>query len=78
MFLYCLLFCLMFFVLLAHSLSSMFVIFIYAFGLFIRRIYRLTLTTLDLLKYLQYWKVYFQLKSWYNDERNLKYYEKVG
>ncbi|XP_024660123.1 uncharacterized protein LOC101484211 isoform X3 [Maylandia zebra] len=41
-----------------------------------RRIYRLTLTTLDLLKYLQYWKVYFQLKSWYNDERNLKYYEK--
>ncbi|XP_005473627.1 probable isoprenylcysteine alpha-carbonyl methylesterase ICME [Oreochromis niloticus] len=41
-----------------------------------RRIYRLTLAIVDLLKYLQYWKVYFQLKSWYNDERNLKYYEK--
>ncbi|XP_030594140.1 probable isoprenylcysteine alpha-carbonyl methylesterase ICME [Archocentrus centrarchus] len=41
-----------------------------------RRIYGLTLATLDLLKYLQYGRLYFQLRSWYEDERNLKYYEK--
>ncbi|XP_005738233.1 probable isoprenylcysteine alpha-carbonyl methylesterase ICME [Pundamilia nyererei] len=41
-----------------------------------RRIYRLSFVTLDLLKYLRYARLYFQLKSWYNDERNLKYYEK--
>ncbi|XP_006810543.1 probable isoprenylcysteine alpha-carbonyl methylesterase ICME, partial [Neolamprologus brichardi] len=41
-----------------------------------RRIYRLSFVTLDLLKYLRYARLYFQLTSWYNDERNLKYYEK--
>ncbi|XP_023198929.1 probable isoprenylcysteine alpha-carbonyl methylesterase ICMEL2 [Xiphophorus maculatus] len=41
-----------------------------------RRIYRLTFATLDLLKYFQYWKLYFQIKSWYRNEKNTKHYKK--
>ncbi|MEQ2313536.1 hypothetical protein AMECASPLE_003001 [Ameca splendens] len=41
-----------------------------------RRIYRLTFATVDLLKYLQYWRLYYQIKSWYRNEENSKLYKK--
>ncbi|KAG5834256.1 hypothetical protein ANANG_G00259630 [Anguilla anguilla] len=41
-----------------------------------RRIYSLTRAVLEMLKYLQYGKLYFQWKSWYNDTDNHKHYEK--
>uniref|UniRef100_A0A1A7X044 BD-FAE-like domain-containing protein n=1 Tax=Iconisemion striatum TaxID=60296 RepID=A0A1A7X044_9TELE len=41
-----------------------------------RRIYHLTLAILDILKYLQYWRLYFQLKSWYKNEENNKHCKK--
>lgn len=41
-----------------------------------RRIYCLTRAVLETLKYLQYGKLYFQWKSWYENEENRKHYEK--
>ncbi|XP_041856614.1 probable isoprenylcysteine alpha-carbonyl methylesterase ICME [Melanotaenia boesemani] len=41
-----------------------------------RRIYRLTIATLDFFKYLQYGRLYFQLKLWYKNDENRKHYEK--
>ncbi|XP_036385963.1 probable isoprenylcysteine alpha-carbonyl methylesterase ICMEL2 [Megalops cyprinoides] len=41
-----------------------------------RRIYSLTRAVLEMLKYLQYGKLYFQWKSWYNNIDNHKHYEK--
>lgn len=41
-----------------------------------RRIYCLTRAVLETLKYLQYGKLYFQWKSWYQNEGNRKHYEK--
>ncbi|XP_004072197.1 probable isoprenylcysteine alpha-carbonyl methylesterase ICMEL1 [Oryzias latipes] len=41
-----------------------------------RRIFRLSITTLDLLKYLKYVRLYYQLTSWYNSEENLKHFKK--
>ncbi|KAL4623282.1 putative isoprenylcysteine alpha-carbonyl methylesterase ICMEL2 [Arapaima gigas] len=41
-----------------------------------RRIYYLTRAVLETLKYLQYGKLYFQWKSWYNNVDNHKHYEK--
>nr|XP_054587634.1 uncharacterized protein si:dkey-193c22.1 [Nothobranchius furzeri]XP_054587635.1 uncharacterized protein si:dkey-193c22.1 [Nothobranchius furzeri]XP_054587636.1 uncharacterized protein si:dkey-193c22.1 [Nothobranchius furzeri] len=41
-----------------------------------RRIYRLTFAILDILKYLQYGRLYFQLKLWYKNEENNKHYKK--
>uniref|UniRef100_A0A3B3UR48 Si:dkey-193c22.1 n=1 Tax=Poecilia latipinna TaxID=48699 RepID=A0A3B3UR48_9TELE len=40
------------------------------------RIYRLTIVTLDLLKYFKYGILHFQMKSWYKNEENSKYYQK--
>ncbi|CAN9512996.1 unnamed protein product [Ophioblennius macclurei] len=41
-----------------------------------RRIYRLTIAVLESLKFVQYGKLYVQLKSWYKDEDNRKHFEK--
>ncbi|XP_054895339.1 uncharacterized protein si:dkey-193c22.1 [Poeciliopsis prolifica] len=41
-----------------------------------RRIYRLTLAAFDLLKYVQHWKLHFQIKSWYRNEQNTKHFKK--
>ncbi|XP_035999896.1 probable isoprenylcysteine alpha-carbonyl methylesterase ICMEL2 [Fundulus heteroclitus] len=41
-----------------------------------RRIYRLTFTMLDLLKYFKYLRLYFQIKSWYKNEENSKHFKK--
>ncbi|XP_068995023.1 uncharacterized protein [Embiotoca jacksoni] len=41
-----------------------------------RRIYCLTRTLLETLKYLQYWRLYVQWKSWYENEENRKHYVK--
>uniref|UniRef100_A0A3Q3EZW6 Si:dkey-193c22.1 n=1 Tax=Kryptolebias marmoratus TaxID=37003 RepID=A0A3Q3EZW6_KRYMA len=40
------------------------------------RVYCLTVATLDILKYLQYGRLYLQLKSWYKNEENNKLYKK--
>uniref|UniRef100_A0A3Q2NYW8 Si:dkey-193c22.1 n=1 Tax=Fundulus heteroclitus TaxID=8078 RepID=A0A3Q2NYW8_FUNHE len=40
------------------------------------RIYRLTFTMLDLLKYFKYLRLYFQIKSWYKNEENSKHLKK--
>ena len=42
-----------------------------------RRIYCLTRAVLETLKYLQYGKLYFQWKLWYQNDENRKHYEKV-
>ncbi|KAJ8286943.1 hypothetical protein GJAV_G00045170 [Gymnothorax javanicus] len=41
-----------------------------------RRIYPLTRAVLEMLKYLQYGKLYFQWKSWYSNRDNCEHYEK--
>ncbi|XP_030622505.1 probable isoprenylcysteine alpha-carbonyl methylesterase ICMEL2 [Chanos chanos] len=41
-----------------------------------RRIYGLTRAVLEMLKYLQYGKLYFQWKSWYKNVHNNKHYVK--
>lgn len=41
-----------------------------------RRIYCLTRAVLEMLKYLQYGKLYFQWKLWYKDDKNSKHYVK--
>nr|XP_029534905.1 probable isoprenylcysteine alpha-carbonyl methylesterase ICMEL1 [Oncorhynchus nerka] len=41
-----------------------------------RRIYCLTRAVLEMLKYFQYGKLYFQWKSWYKNVENHKHYEK--
>ncbi|XP_019907822.1 probable isoprenylcysteine alpha-carbonyl methylesterase ICMEL1 isoform X1 [Esox lucius] len=41
-----------------------------------RRIYCLTRAVLEMLKYFQYGKLYFQWKSWYKNAENHKHYEK--
>ncbi|CAB1319208.1 unnamed protein product, partial [Coregonus sp. 'balchen'] len=41
-----------------------------------RRIYCLTKAVLEMLKYFQYGKLYFQWKSWYKNVENHKHYEK--
>ncbi|KAM6930512.1 uncharacterized protein FYW49_002490 isoform 1-T1 [Xenentodon cancila] len=41
-----------------------------------RRIYCLTIATLDLLKYMQYGWLYLQMKSWYKNKANFKHYKK--
>ncbi|XP_056136332.1 uncharacterized protein si:dkey-193c22.1 [Lampris incognitus] len=41
-----------------------------------RRIYCLTRAVLETLKYLQYGKLYFQWRSWYNNDKNREHYEK--
>ncbi|XP_029960708.1 probable isoprenylcysteine alpha-carbonyl methylesterase ICME [Salarias fasciatus] len=41
-----------------------------------RRIYCLTIAVLESLKYLQYGRLYIQLKSWYKNEDNRKHFEK--
>ncbi|XP_024130341.1 probable isoprenylcysteine alpha-carbonyl methylesterase ICME [Oryzias melastigma] len=41
-----------------------------------RRIYRLTIATLDLLNYLKYIRLYYQLTSWYSNKENLKHFQK--
>ncbi|KAM9392162.1 uncharacterized protein KZ484_003670 isoform 2-T3 [Pholidichthys leucotaenia] len=41
-----------------------------------RRTYRLTLATSDFLKYLKYWRLYIQFKSWYKNEEKHKHFEK--
>lgn len=41
-----------------------------------RRIYCLTRAVLESFKYLQYGRLYVQLKSWYQNESNRKHYEK--
>lgn len=43
-----------------------------------RRIYCLTRAVLEMLKYLQYGKLYFQWKLWYKDDKNSKHYVKVS
>ncbi|XP_029367149.1 probable isoprenylcysteine alpha-carbonyl methylesterase ICME [Echeneis naucrates] len=42
-----------------------------------RRIYCLTGAVLERLKYLQYGRLYFQLKSWYRNDENSQHYEKA-
>lgn len=37
----------------------------------------MTRAVLESLKYLQYGRLYFQLKSWYENNENRKHYEKV-
>ncbi|XP_011614113.1 probable isoprenylcysteine alpha-carbonyl methylesterase ICMEL1 [Takifugu rubripes] len=41
-----------------------------------RRIYCMTKAVLERLRYLQYGRLYFQLKSWYETDENKKHYEK--
>ncbi|CAL9707573.1 unnamed protein product [Knipowitschia caucasica] len=41
-----------------------------------RRIYSLARAVLEMLKYLQYGRLYFRWKSWYKDVENSKHYEK--
>ncbi|KAI2664516.1 hypothetical protein H4Q32_002742 [Labeo rohita] len=41
-----------------------------------RRIYCLTRAVLEMLKYLQYGKLYFQWKLWYSNDKNNKHYVK--
>ncbi|XP_026177688.1 probable isoprenylcysteine alpha-carbonyl methylesterase ICMEL2 isoform X2 [Mastacembelus armatus] len=41
-----------------------------------RRIVRLTRAMLEMLKYLQYGRLYFQWRSWYKNAENCKHYEK--
>lgn len=69
-----------------HSINILMLLYTYC-GLFndadvsctpCRRIYCLTRAVLEMLKYLQYGKLYFQWKLWYSNDKNNKHYVKVS
>lgn len=42
-----------------------------------RRVYCMTRAMLDNLKFLQYWRLFFQGRSWYQNDKNLMHFEKA-